>query len=207
MRGQTDVIAIILISGVIIALVGAAYLWGVPLINKQSTATAFEAASALVLDLNDQLIDTANAGGGEGSLSMPFGGMTVVPYDPLTGEGNYLLYEVTLSQPLALEGTEIYLGGATYADLGSGVGQFGEAAPSVITFTMEPLGTQYKGIFKIFFRTLEDKPNTYRIMLDTQPGSPLGQASVTGTATVSWRFDRIESSGPAFATHLVVTPV
>jgi len=191
MKGQISAVSIVMISGVVMSLMGAAYFWGVPLIDKQSSGVVFETASTFVLTLNKKIISVANAGGGEDSMEIPSGNIIV------DADSDSIVYEVIISQPLALNNSEVYLGGATFNDVLNSTGTFGEASPSIITFKMEPLGTQYKGIFNITFRPLEDPPNTYKITL-----SSIG--SQTGTSRINWRFDKTVEVGMVRSSQLEV---
>ncbi|MBI4020761.1 MAG: hypothetical protein HY369_00800 [Candidatus Aenigmarchaeota archaeon] len=182
MRGQTEVVTVIMISGVVIALVGAAYFWGVPIINKQTSASQFQTATSFILDLRDRIIDTANAAGGEGTLTPPFGALRLVPYAAGDPDSNLILYEVILSQPLTLNATEVYLGDATFTDVVNEVGTFGEASPTIVTVRTDPFGTAFKATFTLKFRELEDFPNAYLVRL-------LAEATEEqGTSKISWRF-------------------
>lgn len=73
MRGQIAVISVVLISGIIISLVGAAYLWGMPIVEKRTIVTQAQTAENFILQLSDAIIDTANTGAGTRSIDIPFG--------------------------------------------------------------------------------------------------------------------------------------
>lgn len=194
MKGQMSVLSLVMITGIVVSLVGASYFWGVPLIDKQSSGATFQAASSFVLTLNEKIIETANAGGGEGSLDIPLGGITLNPYDPLDADNsNNITFEVPFTEPLALSDSVVYLGGATFADQTMANGTFGESSPSVITFTMEPAGSQYVGVFTIHYRPLEDSPTAYLITL---------AGSGSGTSTIGWAFSSIDAKPTITLTHM-----
>jgi len=202
MKGQVQIVSIIMISGVVISLVGAALLWGIPLINKQTSATTFTTATQFVMDLNEEIIDTANTGAGGGSMNIPFGGMTIVPYDG-SADSNEILYEISIAQPLALNNSVIYLGGATFRDVVNLTGTLGESLPSIITFRLDPLGTGYVGTYSIKYRELADPPASYQIVLNQgSTEQPKGGSKIT------WTFDKtFDSPEGVTLTNIIIEGV
>ncbi len=63
MKGQQEVIAVILISGILIGVVGSVYLWGVPLIQKNKDIATLENSEKFVRSLNNKIKFIANNGG------------------------------------------------------------------------------------------------------------------------------------------------
>jgi hypothetical protein len=201
--GQVQVLSIVLISGVIIALVGAAYLWGIPLISKQSAATQFSSAQTFILSLNDKVIDMANSGGGEESIDLPFGAIKVVPHDAVSPDNNSIIFEFTSDQNLALNDSVVYLGGATYSDIiNEDTGTFGEASPSIISLVTSPLGTVQKVTVKIHYRTLETigyPSKKYRISIN----EGTNQQIRSGGNKITLSFDRNIPSGDLTMTNII----
>ena len=93
MKGAVNVISIILISGIIITLVGASYMWSVPLLQKQQDSTIFQTGRSFVLSLNEKIIDIANSGSGEESIEIPMGIVRVVSHDAYDLENNSIFFE------------------------------------------------------------------------------------------------------------------
>lgn len=186
MKGAVNVISIVLISGIIITLVGAAYTWSIPLITKSQSQTTFQTATSFVLNLDEQIKDVTNVGGGEGSIDIPqgMGFLTLVPYDAFDARNNSLLFDVVIQQPLALNESVTYLGGASFVDVvNTTTGTFGEASPGIVSFRMQPLGTGYKGTFQILYRKLVTKTapvKGFKIALRGPGPQPLsGSSKVT----------------------------
>ncbi len=163
---QADIISIVLISGILIALVGAAYLWGVPLIEKRSTLTQFQTAQDWLSRLDRAITDVASMGGTV-SLDIPFGTVSVLPYDI----NNTITFEFLISQPLIWE--QIYLGQTV--DVFTETGRYGIAQPYILTLSSEPMDTQTKITASLHYRELIDSKG-YRIAL---LGSGQGRSRLT----------------------------
>lgn len=168
MKGQTNAISIILVTGIVVGLVGTAYFWGLPLIEKRSTITKFTTAETFAKKLNEKIIDIANSDSGHKTLDIPFGAIKVVPYSP-GEESNYILFEFEVSQPLVLNSSIVYLEEATFEDVTSEVGVFGISSPSVLSMESEPFGDEFKIKIKIQYRELDssDPRKGYKIVLDS----------------------------------------
>ncbi|MFC2143859.1 hypothetical protein ACFLQO_00650 [Candidatus Aenigmatarchaeota archaeon] len=49
--GQTQTLSLVLITGIVIAMIGMAYAWGMPLIQKRTTITEYSTAENFILEL------------------------------------------------------------------------------------------------------------------------------------------------------------
>ncbi len=200
MKGAVNVISIIIISGIVISLMGAAYMWSGPIINKGETANTYQTISSFALGLNGRLIDIANSGGGEGSMDVPPGAsVEVYPHNFLGPVNNTIIVSFPISQPLALNNSEVYLGGASFFDATGGkTGTFGESSPSIVSMSVESFGTGYLARIKILFRSLltENIPvKERRIALNDQSNNVL-----RGSSKISFAYDG--SAQPAEHTTL-----
>jgi len=158
MKGAVNVISIILISGIIITLVGASYMWSVPLLQKQQDSTIFQTGRSFVLSLNEKIIDIANSGSGEESIEIPMGIVRVVSHDAYDLENNSIFFEVPLAQSLAFSSSKTYLGGVSFLDTTNNTaGVFGESSPSIISMQITALGKGHLASFQILFRELVTK--------------------------------------------------
>ncbi|MBI4175848.1 MAG: hypothetical protein HY518_01475 [Candidatus Aenigmarchaeota archaeon] len=155
MSGQIEPITLVIITGMVIALVGAAYVWGVPLIQKRTATTDFASAERFIIDLDKAIIDVANRGGGERSVVIPKGIVRMVPdisdpLDPQYADRNSAILEVSVDQPLVLDATvpirTLFLGD---------VGKFGEAEPRVMELEVVREGTRYRMSLKAQYRELD----------------------------------------------------
>jgi len=63
MKGQHEVVAVILISGILIGVVGSVYFWGVPLIQKNKDIAILENSEKFIRTLNNKIKFIANNGG------------------------------------------------------------------------------------------------------------------------------------------------
>ncbi|MFC2142771.1 hypothetical protein ACFLQN_00020 [Candidatus Aenigmatarchaeota archaeon] len=63
MKGQQDVLSTILISGILIAVVGSVYFWGVPLIEKNQDISILQNSEDFMNSLNSKIKFIANNGG------------------------------------------------------------------------------------------------------------------------------------------------
>lgn len=191
MKAQMSVISVILVSGIVIALVGTAYMWGVPLIEKRSVVTEFQTAQNFMLELNDRTVDIANSGSGRESMNIPLGLVKVIPHDESDPDNNSIILEFGVNQPMVFNQTPVYLGGATFEDVISEVGTYGVSSPGVVsmTSTKDPMG--YVMRIKLHFRELDTRSapqRGYKVLLDTPTSSV-----ETGTSTVTASFTRTET--------------
>jgi len=210
MKAQMSVISVVLISGIVIALVGAAYMWGVPLIEKRSVMAEFQTAKSFVFNLNERMVDIANSGAGRESMDIPNGLVRVIPENSNDPDNNSIILEFGVNQPMVFNQTPVYLGGATFEDVINEVGTYGISSPGVISMTSvkDPLGYIMK--IKLHFRELDTKTvpqRGYKIVLDT-PTS----AIETGTSTITVSFVKTETlqnaccgnAGPLVSSHILV---
>ena len=69
-KAQVQAISLVLITGIVLSLAGAAYFWGRPIIEKRATITDIATAEAFMLQLNDNILDVAR-NKGEKTLDIP----------------------------------------------------------------------------------------------------------------------------------------
>lgn len=82
-KGQQEAIAVILISGILIGVVGSVYFWGVPLIQKNKDIAILENSEKVIRNINDKIKFIANNAGRD-QVKMDIPG--VVSFDPESGE-------------------------------------------------------------------------------------------------------------------------
>lgn len=160
-RAQTQAVSLVLISGIVIALAGAAYMWGKPMIEKRTTITQFTSAVRFMEDLDKKIVDLARScttpGACEESLKLPINGFISVD-----SGGNTITYEFVVTQPLVTEG-EVPI---NTGNLGE-VAAYGET-PGVIKMMGNRTGGIYKLKFTLHYRELynEDQQRGYKIKLE-----------------------------------------
>ena len=192
MLGQSTIIAVVLITGIVIALTGAAYIWSAPLLEKSTSLSTLQTATTFILNVNEGIIDIANQQGGERTFDIPTGAVTVIRYDPSSLDpDNILRYEFTVSQPLVEGGGITYLGDTSFADtFGEQVGIFPDSRPSILSMRGEAIGRDYKMIIEDLFRarkTLTAPIQQFQIVLNKDFGG-----SQAGTSSVTIRYDTTE---------------
>ena len=158
LSGQTEAISLVLISGIVVSLVGAAYFWGMPLIDKRAASTDFTSASNLITDINKKILSLANAGGGKAEIELSKA-VTLVPADaPNDVNNNSLTTIYGVKQPIlypGAEGATLYLGATNFGDITESIGVFGHSSPGVITVkqAVTPEGNYFLST-KLWYRQL-----------------------------------------------------
>ena len=138
MKAQTSIISVVIIAGVIIAMVGAAYIWALPIIEKRTTVTEYAIAESLMLELNDRIVEIANTGSGEAVIEIPMGTVEVRGYN-LTGEdNNTVILDFYVNQPLITEGGTVPIKTSNL----DYVGEYGKAEPRILTLSGSFEGTE-----------------------------------------------------------------
>ncbi len=150
-KGQVEPITLVLLSGVIISLVGAAYFWGIPIIQKRTTIADFEAGVNFMFSLADSIESIAGSGGGRSTVDISRGFARVIPYDDAGPDNNSVILEVPVEQPMISLNQEIPIRSTSTDE----VGVFGVNNPYIMTVKEEYSGTQYKLTFRLRFIELD----------------------------------------------------
>ena len=185
-KAQVSVISIILISGIIISLVGASYMWGVPLIEKRTIITEFSNGENFVKSANDAVINIVNTGSGKETLDIPTGSVEVIPDSAADENKNSIILNLGINQPFVFGTEDVYLGEASFNDIESEVGVYGESSPSIISLTSKASGTGYIVPIKLHFRELDTvtaPKKGYKIIIKTVDG---GKKTGTGKLSISY---------------------
>jgi hypothetical protein len=203
MKVQISPISTILITGVIISLVGVAYFWGVPLIEKQSTSTDYSTAKSFMEQLDSTISEIANSGGSE-ELSIPLGVLKLKEGSVGTdNESNTIVMEFTTKQPIITGDSVVYLGSTTFADADNEVGVFGKSSSSVMALTSETRDVGSVVKIALHYRELDtqDLSKGYKIVL-VQDG-----LRDSGNDKMTLEFDKTETEEGAAANggDLIVT--
>ena len=198
MKVQTQVFSLLLITGIIISLVGAAYMWGKPLIDKKTTITDYGIAKDFVLKLDRKIVDIANTGSGEATITLPKNlagaSIRVIPHDALSPENNTIIFEFILSQPMLdfIETSTPFIPLETTSL--EEIGTFGESEPRVIILTGTPAGSEYKMYIKIHYRELDTTTaprRGYKIAINRGQSNEISGGE---TITISFNKEEIPSS-------------
>lgn len=186
MKGQMTPISLVLVTGIVITLVGAAFLWSGPLFSKNEARTTAQTAIAFALSLDKDIVEAANAGAGHIDEDLPFGAITVYPYgfsDP--DLANSIVFQFPINSQLALSTGVTYLGGVTYEDTQSDIkdGVLHASEPAIKTLEVVPKDTEYIGVIKIQYRDLvSESGERFTIALNKNFQDPLsGTSKITAT--------------------------
>lgn len=108
MKGQSQLVTAVLLTGIMIVLVSGAYLWGIPLIEKQQDTVALNNMERLMNDMKDKIERVAVSGGRERIENVDVPGEL-----RLVDAGNNDEVVVTLSTrgQVIATGAEIFLSG------------------------------------------------------------------------------------------------
>jgi hypothetical protein len=197
---QTEAISIILISGIIITLVGTAYFWGKPLIEKRTTITQLLSIESFMDNLNNKITDMASTcatpQGCEEAINLPVKGLVMVD----SGD-NSIKYNVTVPQGIIISADQIPLNTGNLEDPSA----YGET-PGVITLRGARTGGQYILQFKLHYRELDQSmpKKGYRIKLD--------KGSVSGNEKIRFSYQGVNiypgaASGIASGGDLIETTI
>lgn len=141
-KAQTEAITLVLVAGIIIALVGMAYMWGKPMIEKRSVVTQFTSAVRFMEDLDAKIVGMAGScsfeGACEEALDLPVPGLITVDE-----ASNTIAYVFSVNQPLLTTGEVLF----NTVD-NSSFARYGET-PGVIS--LRGNGTQQSGLYELVF--------------------------------------------------------
>ncbi len=185
-KAQTQAMSLVIITGIIISLVSAAYIWGKPLIEKRTTIAEFDTLENFILELNDKIIDIANSGSGKYTIDIPFGSIKAIGYnsaDP--SKGNMLVFEHSITQPIVL-GSTIPIKTTNLDENAT----YGQAQPRTITMTVQPDQSAYKMDIMLHYRELDtDTVPRKGFLIKLIPISDFGEHAITvsfgGTETLT----------------------
>jgi len=178
-KAQTQVITIVLISGIVISLVGTAYLWGIPLISKRTSMSDFMTAEDFIVNLDKKIVDLTNRGSGVASLSIPKGLVMVRDYTDSRDDNNSIILEVLTNQPLISGSSTVFLKTNILGENAT----YGEAEPRVISMISQSYGSAYKLIFKLHYRELDMKDD------DTGYKIAMKEGSISGSNEIVLSYD------------------
>jgi len=203
LKAQVQPISAVIMTGIVVSLVGVAYFWGVPLIQKRASMSEFQSMERFIEDLKDKVSEIARSGAGEVTLEIKHGFIRLNPYNhPTEGDakgGNNLTIEFVVDQPLIFPGTVLYLGATSFEDI-KDTGTYGESSPAVVKLNSSKLGQQYRITTEIKYRELlkEAAPRRgYIIALCPLRDDGCSQ-TITGNQRITLSFDKnVQKTGEA----------
>lgn len=202
-KAQTEVITLVLISGIIISLVGFAWTWGEPMIQKRSTITQFTSAVRFMENLDKKITDMAGTCSSDGTceetLTLPVPGLIT-----LDETNNVIIYTFDVDQPLITTG-EVFF---NTADNGT-VARYGET-PSVISLKGQAAHAGYALIFSLRYRELDSNEplRGYKIQLMSQSGKLSGNSKIIiSYGNPETRTGRAQNGGDLIVSKIKVQPL
>ncbi|RLJ02859.1 MAG: hypothetical protein DRP11_02480 [Candidatus Aenigmatarchaeota archaeon] len=138
--------------GIMVTLVTGAYLWGKPLVEKQTDTVKIDNAVSLMKEINEKIIEVARHGGKERlRLNVP-GEFRIVEND----------INDTIEMKFKVSGTTISTGNDIVLVGGSNntEGVVGDE-PGIVTIRADPLDGSYEITLKVFYRLLSAGSNEF----------------------------------------------
>ncbi|MBN2330805.1 MAG: hypothetical protein JXC85_03240 [Candidatus Aenigmarchaeota archaeon] len=190
-KAQVQAISLVLISGIVISLAGAAYFWGRPLIEKRTAITDIASAESFILQLNDEIVDVAR-NKGEKSLNIP-----AIPGSSLlvNASGNEIIYSFITSQPMLKLGDK-RMPVPIETEHIEVVGTYGES-PRIITLESIVYESQYMMTLRLKYRQLNTETipvKGYKIVLRSAGKTGNNKVSVSYAGTETATIDDAETT-------------
>lgn len=180
LKGQSDIISIILIILIAIGLVGTAYTWGIPLIQKQQDTALVERVANYfsndnVNSIQKKIISVATAGGEETFSEDVSGFWQLIPNGAIIVDNNSLTFTFFSKVSNIANGTWVTLNGVPCPAPSGNVGEDSYA----LCARSDPLSNGYNITYRVQFRPLQGSTQGYEIYLLQSPSGVL-----TSTAKV-----------------------
>jgi hypothetical protein len=162
MRGQSSVISIVIIAGMVVALIGIAYAWAIPMIEKRTAIADYNMVESFMLELDENIVDIANTGSGDVLMEIPKGTLTVNGYNVTGDVNNTITLDFYVEQPLITSGGTIPIK-TNSLDY---IGEYGKTEPRVLILSGSDAGDRTHLRMDMRYRELRSgAPNGYVIAL------------------------------------------
>ncbi|MBN1896531.1 MAG: hypothetical protein JW789_02275 [Candidatus Aenigmarchaeota archaeon] len=191
-KAQVQAITMVLMAGVVISLVGAAWFWGKPLIEKRSTATEIATAEEFIIELDRQIVEVARSGGSKSVRIPSIAGASLYVNDTqLAAFGNEVTFSFTTDQAMIeMGGDSASVPVETFDE--NHVGSYG-GSPRIITLDGNELSnSQFRMTLRLRYRQLDDTTSDrgYQIVLNdggrvTDRAASMVTVTFLGTETIS----------------------
>ena len=182
MKGQTQAVTAVMITGILVGTISAVYIWGTPLLEKREGQAELNQIENDVVSLSNSIESVGNSGSGAASES----NIRIGEGEVYVNEtGNYI--EITTfsdRSPYPLEAWRI-IDGSNLQGLTIGAGDYGiqgQDSAGVVAARSDDGGQEDRIIFRVEFRNLFDSSTEEMEYLDLQvPGSDTttGQTSIS----------------------------
>jgi len=163
MKGQTQVVSVVLISGILIGVVSSVYFWGVPLIQKNRDISILESSEHLMRALNEKVKSVANNGGRD---KITITGPGIMRFDPSDG---VFSYSIETEGTVYAANAEVPLGRNSCSDQS---GEWGKKESDILC--VKSTGeSRYTTTYYLRYMRLDSGARSFAIKLD-------GERSVSG---------------------------
>ena len=196
---QTQIISVVLIAGIAVSLVGSAYLWGKPLIEKRTTISEYLKAQNFILELDKKITEISNMGSGEASIDIPTGSLKLINYQANDPKNNTLILQFLVDQPMLL-GEAVPIKTSSLGE----IGVYGESEPRVIFLNSTGKGEKYLLSLELHYRELDTQTTPskgYKIVLDGY--NSMGKEKVM----ISFDKNEVVPGGAANGGDLILTHI
>lgn len=159
MRGQAQAVTAVLITGVVVGSIGASYVWGVPLLEKQQSQADLDQAEENIVGLYDKIIEVSRSG--EGTTSQYSLTEDISSQDnmrvQINTEQNYIDFRIRSSNPPYPTDTWTLIRGNSFQNLSTGSGEYaveGSDLPGAVA--VRPVGAPDSSLitYRVEFRNL-----------------------------------------------------
>ncbi len=175
MKGQSEVITFVMLGGVVISLVGAAYMWGAPLTEKRSSMAEAESVRAFFEVLNKKITDMSQTCTGSCIESVD-----IVPKGIFTVFDNAQYYKdlgpdmanefnnsvvLNVSAARSIYALDRWIGLNT--GNAGGYANFGDKEGVLMIKMIKSPAGNYESVYKLWFREVDSTKKGFRIDLET----------------------------------------
>ncbi|MBI2173184.1 MAG: hypothetical protein HYT73_03180 [Candidatus Aenigmarchaeota archaeon] len=165
MKGQTQAISLVLISGILIGVVSSVYFWGLPLIQKNQDISILQNSEQFMKALNEKVKNVANNGGRD-KLTITVSG--IFRFDP--ADSGLFSYSVETDGTIYATNAEIPL---SRNPCSAQSGEWGKKDPEVLC--VKSIGdARYTTTYTLRYIRLDSGSRSFRIKLDG-PRSAAGE--------------------------------
>lgn len=151
MKGATQVISVMIITGIVIALIGVTYYWSKPLIDKRGASFQMDSVTDFAKKLDGKIVEMAKSCTGtcQDRISVPNGMSVRVIKDGAVPDNNSIIMTFVSGQKMMSSNTTIPLNTNNVEEIAT----YGDTH-SVITVLQEG-GSPYIIRMKIHYRELD----------------------------------------------------
>ncbi len=190
-KGQSEVVTFVMLGGVVVALVGAAYMWGAPLTEKRSSLAESESIVAFLNALDSKIQQIAQTCTGTCIESIdvsPKGVFSSFNYEQYykdlgAGWANELNNSIVLNTSAA---RNVY---ALDRWIGINTGNlqryvnFGEKEGVAMVRMVKTPRSEYEAVYKLWYREIDTPNKGFLIQLETGPVKSATSGRITITYT------------------------